>query len=95
MFRPKMLIIAASLAVAGAANAALPASNPFAAASTLPLNYPAFDKFKNEDYGPAYDEGMNGLDVVWFDNTGFGGAPVAHTLGTSSQTASVVGTWSR
>jgi peptidyl-dipeptidase Dcp len=58
MFRPKLLVIAASLAVAGAANAALPASNPFAQESTLPLNYPAFDKIKNADYGPAYEEGM-------------------------------------
>ncbi|MTW12861.1 dipeptidyl carboxypeptidase II [Pseudoduganella eburnea] len=58
MFRPKLLVIAASLAVAGAANAALPASNPFAQESRLPLNYPAFDKIKNADYGPAYEEGM-------------------------------------
>ncbi len=58
MFRPKLLAIAASLAVAGAAHAALPASNPFAAESRLPLNYPAFDKIKNEHYGPAYEEGM-------------------------------------
>ena len=58
MFRPKLLAIAASLAVAGAANAALPASNPFAQESRLPLNYPAFDQIKNADYGPAYEEGM-------------------------------------
>lgn len=58
MFRPKLLVIAASLAVAGAANATLPASNPFAQESALPLHYPAFDKIKNEDYGPAYEEGM-------------------------------------
>jgi len=58
MFRPKLLVIAASLAVAGAANATLPASNPFAQESRLPLNYPAFDKIKNADYGPAYEEGM-------------------------------------
>jgi peptidyl-dipeptidase Dcp len=58
MFRPKLLVIAASLAVAGAANAALPASNPFVQESALPLHYPAFDKIKNEDYGPAYEEGM-------------------------------------
>jgi peptidyl-dipeptidase Dcp len=80
MFRPKLLVIAASLAVAGLANAALPASNPFAAESTLPLNYPAFDKIKNEDYGPAYEEGMkqqaaeiakiaNNKAAPTFDNT--------------------------
>ncbi|SFF63016.1 peptidyl-dipeptidase Dcp [Duganella sp. CF458] len=80
MFRPKLLVIAASLAVAGIANAALPASNPFAAESKLPLNYPAFDKIKNEDYGPAYEEGMkqqaaeiakiaNNKAAPTFDNT--------------------------
>jgi peptidyl-dipeptidase Dcp len=80
MFRPKLLVIAASLAVAGLANAALPASNPFAAESRLPLNYPAFDKIKNEDYGPAYEEGMkqqaaeiakiaNNKAAPTFDNT--------------------------
>ena len=36
----------------------LPASNPFAKPSTLPFNYPAFDKIKNEDFAPAFEEGM-------------------------------------
>ena len=62
MNRPQMLIIAASLAVAHAAYAApasmLEASNPFARVSTLPLNYPAFDKIRNEHYEPAFAEGM-------------------------------------
>jgi len=84
MYRPHMLIIAASLAIAGAAHAEpaslLPASNPFAKESTLPLHYPAFDKIKNEDYGPAYVEGMrqqmveidaiaNNPKAPTFDNT--------------------------
>src|SRR5476649_545906 len=36
----------------------LPASNAFAKASTLPFGYPPFDQIKNEDYGPAFAEGM-------------------------------------
>jgi len=38
--------------------AALPASNPFAAASTLPFQAPPFDKIKDADYEPAIDAGM-------------------------------------
>ncbi|RJG16945.1 M3 family peptidase [Massilia cavernae] len=67
-----MLIIAASLAMANAAFAAPAAaptaatpsaaafdpSNPFARASSLPLQYPAFDKIKNEHFEPAFAEGM-------------------------------------
>ncbi|QNA90916.1 M3 family metallopeptidase [Massilia sp. Dwa41.01b] len=62
-----MLIIAASLAFAGAAFAATPAapagatldaSNPFAKPSALPFNYPAFDKIKDEHFLPAYAAGM-------------------------------------
>ncbi|KQQ88565.1 dipeptidyl carboxypeptidase [Massilia sp. Leaf139] len=60
-----MLIIAASLAFAGAAFAAQPApsavldaSNPFAKPSALPFNYPAFDKIKDEHFLPAYAAGM-------------------------------------
>jgi peptidyl-dipeptidase Dcp len=60
-----MLIIAASLAFAGAAYAAQPApatvldaSNPFAKPSALPFNYPAFDKIKDEHFLPAYAAGM-------------------------------------
>jgi peptidyl-dipeptidase Dcp len=65
MNRPQMLIIAASLAFAGAAFAApagsgtvLDASNPFARPSALPFNYPAFDKIKDEHFLPAYAAGM-------------------------------------
>ena len=34
------------------------ASNPFAALSPLPLNYPQFDKIKDSDFAPAFDVGM-------------------------------------
>jgi peptidyl-dipeptidase Dcp len=39
-------------------SAALPASNPFAAPSPLPFNYPQFDRIKDSDYAPAFDAGM-------------------------------------
>ncbi|HTH82034.1 MAG TPA: peptidyl-dipeptidase Dcp [Mucilaginibacter sp.] len=39
-------------------NPGLPASNPFYAASKLPLQAPAFDKIKNSDYKPAFEEGI-------------------------------------
>src|SRR5476651_610051 len=40
------------------ADGTLPASNPFAAASTLPYQAPAFDKIKNADFKPAMEAGM-------------------------------------
>jgi len=63
MHRSHILAFAMTAAVANFACAAepaslLPASNPFAKPSTLPFNYPAFDKIQNEDYAPAFDEGM-------------------------------------
>jgi peptidyl-dipeptidase Dcp len=62
MNRPQLLLIAASVAMANLAYASpaslLPASNPFAKESTLPFHFPAFDKIKNEDYAPAFEEGM-------------------------------------
>jgi peptidyl-dipeptidase Dcp len=36
----------------------LDAANPFASASTLPLNYPPFDQIRNEHFAPAFAEGM-------------------------------------
>ncbi len=33
-------------------------ANPFFAESTLPLQYPAFDKIKDGDFAPAFDRGM-------------------------------------
>jgi len=58
-----MLVVAAALGLAFsqtvlAAPAAALAGNPLAAASTLPFNYPAFDKIKDEHFAPAFIEGM-------------------------------------
>jgi peptidyl-dipeptidase Dcp len=62
MNRNQVLIAAVVMAAAQFAHAEpasmLPASNPFAKPSTLPFQYPAFDKIKNEDYAPAFAEGM-------------------------------------
>ncbi|RYE86913.1 MAG: dipeptidyl carboxypeptidase II, partial [Oxalobacteraceae bacterium] len=85
MNRPKLLLIAAGVALATlafskSASAALPASNPFAKPSTLQYGYPAFDKIKNEHFAPAFDEGMreqaaeitkiaNNKAAPTFDNT--------------------------
>jgi peptidyl-dipeptidase Dcp len=44
--------------IATAAEAALPASNPFAKESTLPYQAPPFDRIKDSDYQPAFEEGM-------------------------------------
>jgi len=52
---------AAPAAQAGApvvASAKFDASNPFAKESTLPFNYPAWDKIRNEHFAPAYAEAM-------------------------------------
>ncbi|MCL6487117.1 MAG: dipeptidyl carboxypeptidase II, partial [Janthinobacterium lividum] len=43
---------------AATAAAALPASNPFAQASSLPFYYPPFDKVQDADYAPAFTAGM-------------------------------------
>ncbi|MBW6522159.1 M3 family metallopeptidase [Sphingomonas sp. RHCKR47] len=43
---------------AASANTTLPASNPFAAVSTLPLQAPPFDRIKSTDYAPALLAGM-------------------------------------
>ena len=67
-------------APAGANVASLPASNPFAAASTLPLGAPPFDRIKSSDYAPALLAGMaqqraevraiaNARSAPTFDNT--------------------------
>jgi len=81
--KPQLLILAASLAFAGFAHAApvkLAASNPFAQPSTLPFQYPAFDKITDDAYGPAFEAGMreqaaeidaiaNNKKAPTFDNT--------------------------
>ena len=90
-----MLVIAASLMLAPAAAvfaattapttavtaaAALPVSNPFAQASSLPFQYPPFDKVQDADYAPAFTAGMaanlaeinaiaNNPKAATFDNT--------------------------
>ena len=85
MNRLNMMLMAAGIvAVANVAAAEpaslLPATNPFAKVSTLPFNYPPFDQIKNEDYKPAFDEGMrqqmveieaiaNNPKPATFDNT--------------------------
>ncbi|GAB3403492.1 M3 family metallopeptidase [Massilia agilis] len=84
MNRNHILIAAVAMAAAQFAHAEpasmLPASNPFARESTLPFKYPAFDKIKNEDYEPAFMEGMrvqaaeieaiaNNKAAPTFDNT--------------------------
>src|SRR5471032_942352 len=88
MNRSHMILMVAGAAaicnIAGAATAEpaslLPASNPFAKASTLAFGYPPFDQIKNEDYDPAFTEGMrqnaaeieaiaNNPKPATFDNT--------------------------
>ena len=84
MNRSHILAVAVTAAVANLAHAApaslLPASNPFAKPSTLQFQYPAFDKIKNEDFAPAFEEGMrqqsleidaiaNSKAAPTFDNT--------------------------
>ncbi|MYM26489.1 dipeptidyl carboxypeptidase II [Duganella sp. FT135W] len=84
MNRTNIIIAASVAAVFSIAHAEpaslLPASNPFAKPSTLPFGYPAFDKIQNEDYAPAFEEGMrqqaaeieaiaNNKKPATFDNT--------------------------
>ena len=91
MNRPHLLVAAASLALSqltfaaptpgtSAASAALPASNPFASPSSLPFQYPAFDRIKDVHFAPAYAAGMgeqlrqieaiaNNVQAPTFDNT--------------------------
>ncbi len=47
-----------SVAVLALAGSALADANPFAAPSTLPLHAPPFDRIKDSDYQPAFEEGM-------------------------------------
>ena len=95
MNRSHILLAAVSLAVASLASAqtapvapaahaqsatVFDASNPFAKPSTLPFNYPAWDKIRNEHFAPAFAEGMrqeareveaiaNNKAAPTFDNT--------------------------
>ncbi len=58
MMAATVAAVACSAAHAAEPASLLPASNPFAKASTLPFGYPPFDQIKNEDYAPAFAEGM-------------------------------------
>jgi peptidyl-dipeptidase Dcp len=91
MLRTRFLTTTMNLALAGSLGllaqaamakdaAALPASNPFASASTLPYQAPPFDKIKDADYQPAIEAGMraqiaevekiaNNKDAPTFANT--------------------------
>ncbi len=88
MNRHPLLVVAVSLAMSQLANpaiaapaaAVLAASNPFAKASSLPFQYPAFDKIKDGDFTPAFEAGMreqlrevdaiaNNRKPATFDNT--------------------------
>jgi peptidyl-dipeptidase Dcp len=71
---------AADTATVVASPAAPMVENPLLTESTLPYHYPPFDKIKDEDYSPAYDQGMaeqlKEVDVIAankepanFDNT--------------------------
>src|ERR1043165_7121723 len=53
-----ILLGATTLAVVGSCADASLAANPFAQPSTLPLHAPQFDKIKDTDYQPAFEEGM-------------------------------------
>lgn len=58
-----LLFLAAAAAVVHVAGAAEPATmldpaNPFAKESPLQYGYPAFDKIKDDDFAPAFTEGM-------------------------------------
>ncbi|MFA9217677.1 MAG: M3 family metallopeptidase [Sphingomonadaceae bacterium] len=86
MSRPTMLVLAAAIGLAltqtAIAAPATPATaaNPLFQASTLPFQYPAFDKIKDEHFAPAFAEGMriqlkeieaiaNNAKAPSFDNT--------------------------
>lgn len=57
------LMVLATISVANAQNSVnqstgLPLTNPFSSPSKLPFQAPAFDKIKNSDYKPAFEEGI-------------------------------------
>jgi len=71
---------APSASSTAAPSTAATTANPFYADSTLPLQYPAFDKIKDTDFAPAFDTGMredladaervaNNPEAPTFDNT--------------------------
>jgi len=50
--------LAAPAQAADAKTTPVTTANPFVADSPLPLHYPQFDKIKDTDFGPAFDQGM-------------------------------------
>ena len=54
----RLLSGSALLLLATTANAALPTGNPFAAESTLPYHAPPFDRIKDADFQPAFEQGI-------------------------------------
>jgi len=70
MFRKPLLLVAMTMAIAGAhaaskpepaagaKTATAPAANPFFKASTLQYQAPPFDKITDADFQPAMEEGM-------------------------------------
>ena len=54
------LLVASSLPafVAAAQAADAPRSNPLLVESTLPLHFPRFDQFRDEDFQPALEQGI-------------------------------------
>ena len=79
IFTTASLTITAVPAQAATTEAA-PSSNPFYQESSLPLQYPPFDKIKDSDFAPAFDRGMadnikevdtiaNNPAAATFDNT--------------------------
>ena len=60
MYRLRTLYLgaAASLALGASSFAMAAPANPFAAPSTLPLQAPPFDRIKDTDYEPAFEQAM-------------------------------------
>ncbi len=56
--RLRFLIILIVLTVCGKSQSTFSASNPFYSQSKLPYEAPAFDKIKDADFKPAFEEGM-------------------------------------
>src|ERR1043166_2804049 len=78
-----ILAMGAALVLSGCSKPPAPAApriNPFSSTSTLPLQAPMFDKIKDSDYEPGFDQAMkehdgeiaaiaNSTEAPTFDNT--------------------------
>jgi len=80
MLRTFLLGAAAAVIIGIPAGFAAPNANPFSAPSALPLGAPEFNKIKDTDYAPAYEQAMkeqmaeieaiaNNASVPTFENT--------------------------